>query len=119
MRIDRREPKPRSDGDYQVDVTKGYGEPTGDIILDEDGDLRLQWLNEADCDRLIKAASAVKEQVARYRAMMVAPHGCGHVYKGTCQLCGKPEDGNPLHGEIAQDDAAATGAALAAMDREG
>lgn len=100
MQLDTPQPKPRTEGDYRVDVTKGYGNPTADIILDEKGDLRLQWVSLEDCDRLIKAATEAREKIARFRAEMAAPHGHRHFYKGTCQLCGKPADeATELHAE--------------------
>ena len=101
MRLDTPTLKPIEDGDYHADVTKGYGNPTGDIWLDEKGSYRLQWLDAADCDRLIKAAAEIKSKVLAYRAEMEAPHGRRHIYKGTCQLCGKPED-DELHAEPAR-----------------
>lgn len=100
MRIDRPDPRPRKDGEYYTHVGKGYGDPTGEIWLDDKGDLRLQYIHLDDCDRLIKAAAAVKEQLTRQRAEMSAPHGRRHFYHGECQLCGKPED-DELHAEPA------------------
>lgn len=91
MRI-RTSPTPRTEGDYRVEITPGYGDPNGDIWLDEKGELRLQYLNEDDCARLIHAATEIREKIAEIRAQMAAPHGRMRIYQGTCQLCGKPED---------------------------
>lgn len=98
MRIDTPDPKPRTSGDYDIYVTSGYGSPTADIFLDEKGDLRLQWLDEGDCERLIRAAARALEEIRAYAAEMAVPHGRRRLYKGTCQLCGKPED-DDLHRE--------------------
>jgi len=98
MRIDTPTPKLVTDGDYRIWHAGGYGDPNGEIILDEDGAWRLENLNEADCDRLIKAAVEIKSHLVTYRAQMAAPHGRRHLYKGTCQLCGKPED-DALHAD--------------------
>lgn len=100
MRIQKPDPKPRDDGDYRVDPTPGYGKPTTDIWLDEKGELRLLWLSESDCERLIRAAAKGLEDIRRYAAQMAAPHGRNHIYQGTCQLCGKPED-DDLHADPA------------------
>lgn len=98
MRIDLPNPKPRDNGDYQVDVTSGYGKPNADIRLDEKGHLRLQYLDEGDCDRLIRAAAMAKEQILRYRAEASVWHGRAHFYEGECQLCGKLSD-DTLHAD--------------------
>lgn len=98
MRIESPDPKPRSEGDYRIYFSNGYGNPTGDIYLDEQHTLRLSWLDEGDCDRLIKAAAEIKQRIITARAEMSAPHGTRHLYHGTCQLCGKPED-DELHAE--------------------
>lgn len=100
MRIEKPDPKPRSEGDYETYVGNGYGNPTGDIYLDEQRTLRLNWLDEGDCDRLIKAAAAIKQRIIIARAEMTAPHGTRYVYQGRCQLCGKPED-DELHAGLA------------------
>lgn len=96
MRIDSPRPAPREAGDYKTSVTIGYGDPRGDIHLDEAGALRLSDVRPEDCDRLIKAAAEIKSRVLAHRAEMAAPHGRRYVYQGTCQLCGKPED-DALH----------------------
>jgi hypothetical protein len=99
MRIDTPNPRPRKDGEYRTYAGLGYGEPNGEIWLDEKGDLRLQNVAVADCDRLIKAAAAIKEELLVQHARMAAPHGRTNIYEGTCQLCGKPED-DELHDEM-------------------
>jgi len=91
MRIDSPDPRPRESGDYATRFNIGYGKPNGDILLDEDGTLKLEHLDADDCDRLIKAATEIKSQVLTSQARMAAPHGRGHLHKGTCQLCGRPE----------------------------
>ncbi len=98
MRIQAPDPRPRESGDYETYFTIGYGDPRGDIILDEDGTLRLDDVRPDDCDRLIRAAGEIKEQVLTRRAEMAAPHGSRYLHKGTCQLCGKPED-DSLHAD--------------------
>lgn len=98
MRVQQPDPKPRETGDYEIYFGTGYGRPTGDIYLDEKRELRLNWLDEGDCDRLIKAAAEIKSRIIIARAEMAAPHGRRHVHQGTCQLCGKPED-DELHAE--------------------
>lgn len=98
MRIQAPDPRPRDNGDYKTYFTIGYGDPRGDILLDEDGDLRLDDVRPEDCDRLIKAAAEIKSWVLASRAEMAAPHGRRFVHKGTCQLCGKAED-DGLHAE--------------------
>ena len=98
MRLGTPDPAPRSEGDYKIWTSGGYGKPCGEIELDEAGTLRLQWLDEGDCDRLIAAATAIREQVAAYRAEMTVPHGRRYIYKGSCQLCGQPEDAG-LHAQ--------------------
>ena len=98
MRLDQRTIYPITEGDYRIWHAGGYGKPNGEIWLDEEGDLRLGSLSVEDCDRLIKAATEIKSKVLAYRAEMKAPHGRAHLYKGTCQLCGKPED-DGLHAE--------------------
>jgi hypothetical protein len=98
MRIDT--PSIRED-DLPVDLNPGYGKPWGDIILSKDGRTRLQWVHEDDCDRLIKAAAELKNQIIDSRARAAAPHGRRHLHEGRCQLCGKPED-DGLHAEPAQ-----------------
>ena len=100
MRFQSPDPKPRVDGDYLVDATAGYGKPYADIHLDEKGELRLRWLDEGDCERLIRAAAKALEEIRRYTAQMTAPHGRRRIHRGTCQLCGKPED-DELHAEPA------------------
>ena len=95
MRIDT--PSIRED-DFPVDLNPGYGNPWGDIILSEDGRTRLQWVHEDDCDRLIKGAAELKQQIIESRARAASPHGTRHLHKGTCQLCGKPE-ADELHAE--------------------
>jgi len=102
MRIQSPDPKPRSEGDYMVDPTPGYGKPTADIWLDEKGELRLLWLDEGDCERLIRAAAEALKDIRRYASQMAAPHGRARIYQGTCQLCGKPED-DELHAEVITD----------------
>lgn len=91
-------PQPRKEGDYETFVDCGYGKPWAIIHLAENGTLDLRDLGVDDCDRLIKAAVEVKSQLLRFQAEMTAPHGRGHLYKGTCQLCGKPED-DVLHAD--------------------
>lgn len=100
MRIDIPHPQPRESGDYQFYVVSGYGDPHGTIWLDETQCLTLSCLTAEDCDRLIRAADQVKDQILGYTAEMTVPHGTKHLYKGTCQLCGKPED-DGLHAEPA------------------
>jgi hypothetical protein len=96
VKIEIREPEPRGHGDYYTWTQGGYGTPHGEIWLDEAGSFRLDYLSEDDCDRLIRAASEIKPKVAAFRAEMAAPHGRRHLWKGRCQLCGKPED-DALH----------------------
>jgi hypothetical protein len=98
VRIDSPDPKPRDSGDYEIWISKGYGDPAGTITLDEEGDLVLRNITIGDCDRLIKAACEIKQKLTAYRAEMAAPHGRRHIHKGTCQLCGQPED-DELHAE--------------------
>lgn len=110
MKINTRAPEPRGDGDYYTRAQGGYGDPHGEIWLDEAGSFRLDYLSEDDCDRLIRAAAEIKPQVAALRARMTAPHGRDNVYKGTCQLCGQPGD-DALHADTdsiidAEDDGA-------------
>jgi hypothetical protein len=93
-----RPPKLREDGEYAVMVGKGYGDPRGTISLDEKWELTLDNIRVEDCDALIKAAAEIKEKVLAYRAELAVPHGRKHLYKGRCQLCGKPED-DELHDE--------------------
>lgn len=88
----------KSELDTEVDI--GYGKPTGTIRLDDDSRTTLRWVSEEDCDRLIKAAVAIKEGIRASRAKAAAPHGRRNIYEGTCQLCGKPE-GDELHAETA------------------
>jgi hypothetical protein len=100
MKVRGPNPSPRESGDYHIYVTSGYGDPNGAIYLDEDRTLELARLDEADCDRLIKAACEIKRRVAAHRAEMAAPHGMHYIYQGTCQLCGKPaDDPDALHGD--------------------
>jgi hypothetical protein len=98
MQIDIPKPKVRDNGDYAAMVSKGYGDPHGTIALDENWEVVLDHLSVEDCDGLIKAAALIKEKVLAYRAEMGAPHGAKHLYRGRCQLCGKPED-DELHAE--------------------
>jgi hypothetical protein len=100
MRIEIPKPQPRKDGEFTFYVTEGYGEPHGTIWLDEAQALRLDYVTAEDCDRLIRAAAEVKQQVLSYAAKAAVPHGKRSVYQGTCQLCGKPED-DELHAEPA------------------
>lgn len=86
------------DGEFDTEVDIGYGSPHGIIRLDDGA--RLRWIDEDDCDRLIKAAAAIREGIRASRARAAAPHGSGHFYQGTCQLCGKPE-GDEIHAETA------------------
>jgi hypothetical protein len=96
VKIDTRAPEPRGHGDYYTRTQGGYGKPHGEIWLDEAGRFRLDYLSEDDCDRLIRAVAEIKPRVAAMRAEMAVPHGRRHLYRGTCQLCGKPED-DELH----------------------
>jgi hypothetical protein len=98
MQVRGPEPSTRESGDYAVRVTKGYGDPRAFISLDEDGAFQLYDVRPDDCDRLIRAAADAKEKILRYRAEMEAPHGRDHLWKGRCQLCGKPED-DGLHAD--------------------
>lgn len=98
MQIGKPEPRPRDNGEYAISTTKGYGDPRGYIDLDEAATLALRDVRIEDCDRLIKAAAAVKDRILALTAEMAAPHGRRHLYQGTCQLCGKPED-DELHAE--------------------
>jgi hypothetical protein len=108
MRIDTPQPTPRSEGDYRVDPTSGYGEPWADIWLDEKGDLRLQYLKADDCDRLIRAAVDAKAAILGYQAQAAAWHGTARIHQGQCQLCGKPE-ADELHAAAVNPDAPAPG----------
>jgi len=98
VRIESPDPSPRDSGDYETWIAKSYGDPRGTITLDEKGDLVMRAVRIDDCDRLIKAACEIKRKLTAYRAEMAAPHGRAHLHKGTCQLCGKPED-DELHAD--------------------
>jgi len=97
VRIDT--PSLRADG-FKVEFNTGYGNPWGDILLTDDGRTRLQWVSEDDCDQIIKAAAELKSQIIDSRTWAAMPHGRGRLFKGRCQLCGKPED-DELHAEPA------------------
>lgn len=100
-------PWSRKTGDYEVYVSRlQYGNPEARIDLDEEGGLRLRRVTLDDCDRLIRAAAAARQEILAAQAEAAAPHGTAHVYHGTCQLCGKPED-DGLHAEMAGDHAQA------------
>lgn len=86
----------QKDGELDTYVDIGYGRPHGVIRLSDDA--RLRYVYEDDCDRLIKAAAAIKEGIRASRAKAAQPHGSKHFWQGTCQLCGKPED-DELHAE--------------------
>jgi hypothetical protein len=98
VKIEIPKPQVREDGEYAAMVTKGYGDPHGTIALDDKWEVVLDYVSAEDCDALIRAAAEIKEKVLAYRAEMAAPHGTRHLYKGRCQLCGKPED-DELHAE--------------------
>lgn len=100
LRIPR--PEPRRDGDYRTYTSIGYGRPCGTIHLAEGHALDLADVEVEDCDRLIRAATEVREQLLGYLAKAAAPHGRDNLHKGTCQLCGKPED-DDLHATQAGD----------------
>jgi hypothetical protein len=91
MELNIPRPAPLKDGDYRTFVTSGYGDPYAVIHLAEGNGLDLTSVTVEDCDRLIRAAAKVKEQILRYQAKAAAPHGRADLYQGTCQLCGKPE----------------------------
>jgi hypothetical protein len=101
MDIRRPNPEPRDNGDYAT-YTNGvaYGRPYGSIKLDEAGHLRLDNIALDDARRLAKAAVQVEQELTAAHARMTAPHGGEYLYRGTCQLCGKPEGGE-LHAEPA------------------
>lgn len=98
MRIESPTPKPRDNGNYETWTNPGYGDPFGEITLDEQGALRLRYIHVQDCDRLIRAAAEVKSKLIAFAAEMTAPHARRYIHQGTCQLCGKPED-DELHAE--------------------
>lgn len=100
MRIDSPDITPPASGDYRTRVSKGYGDPSGSIILDETTHLELERIRPEDCDRLIRALAEIKTGILAYREKSLLPHGDDHFYQGTCQLCGKPED-DELHAEAA------------------
>jgi hypothetical protein len=91
MHVIQPDPRPRESGEYEFRATKGYGDPRGYIMLDEERLLELRDVRVEDCDRLIKAAAGLKDRILALTAEMTAPHGRNHFYQGTCQLCGKPE----------------------------
>lgn len=98
MRIDQPDPHPREDGDYDTYTTGGYGQPNATIFLDEERKLRLGHVTLADCERLMAALAKILPELVRYNYLLTVAHGRGDIYKGTCQLCGKPED-DELHAE--------------------
>lgn len=99
MRIQGPSPVPRDEGDYRIRVGLCYGKPSGTIWLDEENALRLEWVYEDDCKRLISAATEILEQIRLQKAQMAAPHGSRYVYEGRCQLCGKDEE-DLAHAEL-------------------
>jgi len=101
MRIQAPNPQPRGDGEYSTYVNGvAYGRPYGEITLDEGGALTLGDITLADARRLAAAAARVERELASVHARMTAPHGRRNIHKGTCQLCGKPEN-DGLHAEPA------------------
>ena len=90
-------PDAREDGDFAVHLNPGSGDPFGHIELTKDGRVRLRWLREDDCDRLIRAAADLKDKLIKSRNAAGFPHSA-RLYEGHCQLCGKPED-DELHAE--------------------
>ena len=99
MRIKSPDPQPRDDGEFHVYVNgQAYGKPYGIIYLDEGKALALRDITLSDARRLAAAVARVERELAAACAEMAAPHGRGHLYEGTCQLCGKPED-DGLHAE--------------------
>jgi hypothetical protein len=99
MRLDT--PDARKTGDYEVFVSRlQYGDPEARIILDDNAGLVLHRVTLDDCDRLIKAAAAAKQQIIAVLEEMGYAHGRAHLHEGTCQLCGKPE-ADELHAEAA------------------
>jgi hypothetical protein len=110
MEVRTPRPAPIGDGDYQTYTDAAYGNPYGTIHLAEGYSLDLADVHVDDCDRLIRAASRVRDQLLGFQAKMAAPHGRKHLWHATCQLCGKPED-DELH---AEPEAAGAAAVLAA-----
>jgi len=100
MELNIPRPAPSKDGDYRTFVNIGYGNPYAVIHLAEGGSLDLTGVQVEDCDRLIRAAAKVKEELLGFQAEAAAPHGRDNLYHGTCQLCGKPE-ADELHAEPA------------------
>ena len=100
MRITRPEPDPRDSGDFFTYTSGAYGKPYGSIRLDESGQLRLDGITLDDARRLAKAALQIEQELTALHARMAAPHGSDDFYKGTCQLCGKPES-DEIHAEAA------------------
>lgn len=99
MEITRPEPRPRSEGDYDVYVSAvAYGKPYAKIYLDDAKHLAIADIRLEDARRLAKAAAQIEQELSAAHARMTAPHGSEHFYQGTCQLCGKPEN-DRLHAE--------------------
>lgn len=98
MEVRTPRPSPIEDGDYKTYTDAGYGNAYGTIHLAEGYGLDLADVHVEDCDRLIRAASKVREQLLGFQAEAAAPHGRKHLWHSTCQLCGKPE-GDGLHAE--------------------
>ena len=99
MEIRRPDPQPRTEGNYDVYVNGiAYGKPYASIKLSEDNQLRLDDITLGDALRLAAASAQVAAELTAAHARLGAPHGGDHFWKGTCQLCGKPED-DELHAE--------------------
>jgi hypothetical protein len=102
MEVKSPDPQPRDDGEYDTYVNGvAYGKPYAKIYLDEDRALTLERITLGDARRLARAAVQVEQELAAAHAMMAAPHGSDHFYKGTCQLCGKAAD-DALHADPAE-----------------
>lgn len=104
MEVRTPRPSPIGDGDYKTYTDAAYGNPYGTIHLADGYALDLADVHVEDCDRLIRAVSTVREQLLRFQAQAAAPHGRKHLWHGTCQLCGRPED-DELHAEAASAEA--------------
>jgi hypothetical protein len=65
---------PREDGKFAISGNGGSGNPWAMIELDEGGDLGILLESPEECDLLITAACAAKDEIIRRRALRDGPH---------------------------------------------
>lgn len=88
---------PREDGEFTIYGNGGNGDPWAQINLDERGELGILLESPEECDQLVKAATAAKDEIIRRRALRDSPHTPWIATDRTrCLDCGN-EAGHEIH----------------------